>query len=184
MPIIANTSQAIAWAIGPLNQRLEVSYHTYFSKQTKLIQFGREPQWNCPLSENDVKMMEAESEEEEEENYGHANHNNNHHSQESNTHNENYESETDRREQQSVQTVPARAPPIVRNKHWEIPPIECDEPDDGVFYAQLGPTGGKQGYPAITGLFTCAILLYLTIIFFDCYFIYFNLLMEKNPSTK
>lgn len=39
-----------------------------------------------------------------------------------------------------------------RNKFWEIPPIQCHEPDDGVFYAQLGPTGGKQGYSAITGL--------------------------------
>lgn len=39
-----------------------------------------------------------------------------------------------------------------RNKFWEIPPIQCNEPDDGVFYAQLGPTGGKQGYSAITGM--------------------------------
>lgn len=37
---------------------------------------------------------------------------------------------------------------------WEIPPIQCYEPDDGTFYAQLGPTGGKHGYPAITGNFT------------------------------
>lgn len=44
-----------------------------------------------------------------------------------------------------------------RNKFWEIPAIQCHEPDDGVFYAQLGPTGGKQGYSAITGL----ILFYL-----------------------
>ncbi|XP_050674870.1 protein Skeletor, isoforms D/E isoform X2 [Leptidea sinapis] len=34
---------------------------------------------------------------------------------------------------------------------WEIPGIQCYEPPDGVFYAQMGPTGGKQGYPAITG---------------------------------
>lgn len=34
---------------------------------------------------------------------------------------------------------------------WEIPPIQCYEPEDGVFYAQMGPTGGKRGYPAITG---------------------------------
>lgn len=25
------------------------------------------------------------------------------------------------------------------------------EPEDGVFYAQIGPTGGKRGYSAITG---------------------------------
>lgn len=47
--------------------------------------------------------------------------------------------------------APARVPSVSRNKFWEIPPIQCNEPDDGVFYAQLGPTGGKQGYSAITG---------------------------------
>jgi len=35
---------------------------------------------------------------------------------------------------------------------WDIPPIPCHEPEDGVFYAQMGPTGGKRGYSAITGL--------------------------------
>uniref|UniRef100_T1JH62 DOMON domain-containing protein n=1 Tax=Strigamia maritima TaxID=126957 RepID=T1JH62_STRMM len=34
---------------------------------------------------------------------------------------------------------------------WYIPPIQCNEPADGVFYAQMGPTGGKRGYSAITG---------------------------------
>lgn len=62
LPIIGNSSQAIAWAIGPLNQRLEVSYHSLFSKQTKLIQFGREPSWNCPLSESDMKMIDDDEE--------------------------------------------------------------------------------------------------------------------------
>lgn len=59
LPIIGNSTQAIAWAIGPLNQRYEVSFHSLFSKQTKLVQFGREPSWNCPLSENDMKMIDA-----------------------------------------------------------------------------------------------------------------------------
>lgn len=46
--------------------------------------------------------------------------------------------------------VPTPAP--VKNRDaWEIPPIQCNEPEDGVFYAQMGPTGGKRGYPAITG---------------------------------
>lgn len=58
LPIIGNSSQAIAWAIGPLNSRYEVSFHNLFSKNTKLIQFGREPSWNCPLSENDMKMID------------------------------------------------------------------------------------------------------------------------------
>lgn len=65
LPIIGNSSQAIAWAIGPLNQRLEVSFHSLFSRQTKLIQFGREPSWNCPLSENDMKMIDGGDDNEE-----------------------------------------------------------------------------------------------------------------------
>lgn len=59
LPITGNSSQAIAWAIGPLNSRYEVSFHSLFSKNTKLIQFGREPSWNCPLSENDMKMIDS-----------------------------------------------------------------------------------------------------------------------------
>ena len=37
---------------------------------------------------------------------------------------------------------------------WRVPPILCHEPEDHVFYAQMGPTGGKRGYSAITGA-TC-----------------------------
>lgn len=53
--------------------------------------------------------------------------------------------------------VPQRRPvptpaPASQSGAWDIPPIQCYEPDDGVFYAQMGPTGGKQGYPAITGI--------------------------------
>lgn len=62
----------------------------------------------------------------------------------------------DRRGSQSLPSrappAPVRVQPVSRNKFWEIPPIQCNEPDDGVFYAQLGPTGGKQGYSAITGI--------------------------------
>ena len=36
-------------------------------------------------------------------------------------------------------------------KPWYVPPIQCHEPEDGVFFAQIGPTGGSQGYASITG---------------------------------
>ncbi|XP_037077644.1 LOW QUALITY PROTEIN: protein Skeletor, isoforms B/C-like [Pollicipes pollicipes] len=42
-------------------------------------------------------------------------------------------------------TTPAPAKP------WKIPSIKCDEPEDRVYYAQIGPTGGARGYNAITG---------------------------------
>lgn len=50
----------------------------------------------------------------------------------------------------TARPIPTPAPVTDRNA-WEIPPIQCYEPEDGVFYAQMGPTGGKRGYPAITG---------------------------------
>lgn len=48
--------------------------------------------------------------------------------------------------------VPKPAP-VQKEVAWDIPAIQCYEPDDGVFYAQMGPTGGKHGYSAITGQF-------------------------------
>lgn len=64
--------------------------------------------------------------------------------------------------QRGTQTVPPPTPVKERKDAWFIPPIECYEPEDGVFYAQMGPTGGKRGYPAITGklLLRTAILQY------------------------
>lgn len=151
LPIVANTSQATAWAIGPLNQRLEVSFHSLYARQTKLIQFGREPLWNCPLSESEMKMMENE-ENDEQELYNQYQPNSRP-VQQQHQHQQHQQSlsgaqDADRRGSQSV---PARVSQTPRNKYWEIPPVECYEPEDGVFYAQMGPTGGKQGYPAITG---------------------------------
>lgn len=46
------------------------------------------------------------------------------------------------------QTPPATT---TRPTSWQVPPIPCYEPDDRVYYAQLGPTGGTYGYRAITG---------------------------------
>ena len=43
------------------------------------------------------------------------------------------------------------APLTSAKKPWFIPPIQCHEPDDGVYFAQIGPTGGDHGYQAITG---------------------------------
>lgn len=49
-------------------------------------------------------------------------------------------------------TVAPTLPPSIANKRpWYIPAIECNEPENHVFYAHLGPSGGSQGYNAITG---------------------------------
>lgn len=41
--------------------------------------------------------------------------------------------------------------PISNKPPWYIPAIECNEPENHVYYAHLGPNGGAQGYNAITG---------------------------------
>ena len=48
----------------------------------------------------------------------------------------------------SSQRHEARPPPPAA---WHVPPIPCHEPDDRVYYVQIGPTGGPRGYSAITG---------------------------------
>ncbi|XP_014365199.2 protein Skeletor, isoforms D/E isoform X1 [Papilio machaon] len=133
LPVLTNSSQPVIWAIGPLNGENEVSYHHHYTKGDKFIEFGRPPVWNCPMPDSE---------------------------------------EEHRRDHEEAQNNPRPPPPLQKNEHqvtairprpvptpkpvpkvvpWEIPGIQCYEPPDGVFYAQMGPTGGKQGYSAITG---------------------------------
>ncbi|KAG5674929.1 hypothetical protein PVAND_004873 [Polypedilum vanderplanki] len=142
LSIYTNQSQAIVWAIGPLNQRFEVSYHSQFLKKNKLIDFGRQPFWNCPIPDSETKPLIAETESTDRVLQQPRKPASN--------------SQPTRRQPPPTQaTTTTRAPatpkPVAKRDAWEIPPIQCDEPEDGVFYAQMGPTGGKRGYPAITG---------------------------------
>lgn len=52
-PILTNRSQAIIWAIGPLNERQEVSFHSRYLKTDRFIEFGRPPAWNCPMPDQE-----------------------------------------------------------------------------------------------------------------------------------
>ena len=108
--IRTNGSQAVIWAMGPINNKGEVSYHSKRINKNMLLDFGRIPQWNCPIA-----------------------------------------GETNRGggSNRPVNKEPNQAPKIA--KPWYIPPIQCHEPADGVFFAQIGPTGGNQGYASITG---------------------------------
>ncbi|KAM3958654.1 DM13 and DOMON_DOH domain-containing protein skeletor isoform 2-T2 [Aphomia sociella] len=127
LPVLTNASQAIIWALGPLNSRNEVSYHHHYTKGDKFIEFGRPPVWNCP-------MPEGEDDERPPVSHGSA---------------------TVQKEEPATAVIkpnPVPTPkPVPRVQPWDIPAIQCYEPPDGVFYAQMGPTGGKQGYSAITG---------------------------------
>ncbi|XP_054288516.1 protein Skeletor, isoforms D/E-like [Macrosteles quadrilineatus] len=136
-PILTNTSQAVIWGVGPLNQKQEVSFHSVWSKENILLDFGRTPQWNCPIPESDAALAASTHEQPEDV-----------HGASSTAHGQ------DNTHGQVVgdlhQTPPPPAAAVRQSDAWEIPPIQCNEPDDGVFYAQMGPTGGKRGYPSIT----------------------------------
>ncbi|XP_076395463.1 DM13 and DOMON_DOH domain-containing protein skeletor isoform X1 [Megachile rotundata] len=123
--ILTNDSQAIIWAIGPLNERLEVSFHSDYLKTDRFIDFGRPPVWNCPIPEHSQTLVDNEDK---------------------GSGNQLVEVTTKR-----PPRAPATPAPAPKKDAWEIPPIQCYEPEDGVLYAQMGPTGGKHGYPAITG---------------------------------
>lgn len=182
LPIHTNRSQAIVWAIGPLNDRTETSYHSKVLRQTRLINFGRQPTWNCPVPDSEKKDFERDMDssiEEEEQTKPTSEK----FTQTANRRgSETYYSEnkggqpqvsanTPAAEQQGLYEVvqkpkpkprPMATPrPAAKEGAWQIPPIQCYEPEDGVFYAQMGPTGGKQGYPAITGHVGWGISIYI-----------------------
>ncbi|XP_017001355.2 protein Skeletor, isoforms B/C isoform X1 [Drosophila takahashii] len=165
LPISITEAESVVWAIGPLNDYREVSFHTFYNKHLHNIEFGRQPKWNCPLpegarpgsnsSEQEDSAPAAQSstggagyppagrpnvepEEEFYENRAEALH----------------RQPPQRRQETAIitQRRPVPTPkPVNSNGAWDIPAIQCHEPEDGVFYAQMGPTGGKHGYPAITG---------------------------------
>ncbi|XP_051164567.1 protein Skeletor, isoforms B/C isoform X2 [Leptopilina boulardi] len=124
--IKTNGSQAIIWAVGPLNERNEVSFHSDYLKTDRFIEFGRPPVWNCPMPDQEPSRT--------------------------------YDEDIDKSSSNQELTATTRRPrppatpaPAPKTDAWLIPDIQCYEPEDGVFYAQMGPTGGKHGYPAITG---------------------------------
>ncbi|XP_058807358.1 protein Skeletor, isoforms B/C [Phymastichus coffea] len=129
--IYTNGSQAIIWGVGPLNDKGEVSFHSHYLRGDRFIEFSRPPAWNCPISELSDEPQPPPLQHQQQQQQ----------SQQLNL------VATTRRPLRPLAT-PAPAP---KTDAWEIPPIQCFEPDDGVLYAQMGPTGGKHGYPAITG---------------------------------
>lgn len=165
LPIRINGSQAIVWGIGPLNQRNEVSFHTKYTKGDRLIDFGRQPIWNCPVPDGEMKIAGEEVSGKPATTVVNNSRDRNREPQDNNRRQQQAQKQdVNRRGSQSrptshndeeveVSRRPVPTPkPAPKNGAWEIPPIQCYEPEDGVFYAQMGSTGGKHGYPAITGL--------------------------------
>ncbi|KAI8422931.1 hypothetical protein MSG28_014034 [Choristoneura fumiferana] len=131
LPVLTNASQPVIWAVGPLNSRTEVSYHHHFTKGDKFIEFGRPPVWNCPMPEGEEEHHSGED------------------APAASAHHERKPVEDKSSPINPNPVPPPKSAP--KAEPWDIPAIQCYEPQDGVYYAQMGPTGGKQGYPAITG---------------------------------
>ncbi len=89
-----------------------MSYHSKRTPGTLALEFGRVPQWNCPIAGRAGSKGSAV------------------------------------RSGSGNRPKPARRP----KDPWFVPPIQCHEPEDGVFFVQIGPTGGENGYAAITGV--------------------------------
>jgi len=122
--IATNGSQAVIWAVGPVNAQGGTSYHSVRSRGNLMFDFGRSPQWNCPLPDDGSPSTPPPP-----------------------------AAGSPRFSQ------PATAP--ASQGGWTIPPIPCHEPEDGVFDVTIGPTGGEQGYKAITGQVGWGIALYV-----------------------
>ena len=140
--VYSDGQQAINWAIGPLNNRGEVSFHRLHSTGNYFIDFARTPKWNCPSPDSETSTTV--------------------------TPNPPVTTTT----QSSVDVPPIFGAPTARppksfvrtplnppsaevtagsstSAAWDVPPIIC--PADRTFRAQIGPTGGKKGFQAITG---------------------------------
>lgn len=157
VPILTNGSQAVIWAVGPVNSEGEVSYHQKHVEGDLFFDFGRIPRWNCPIA---GKQQAASLLPERPRSSSAAG----------------APAVKAPAFTAAAKAPPAKAPlssplapsnqpsraaaaavsggpqPVASPKQaWFIPPIQCNEPEDGVFFAQIGPTGGDSGYSAITG---------------------------------
>lgn len=150
LPIRINGSQAIVWGIGPLNQRTEVSFHTKYTKGDRLIDFGRQPIWNCPVPDGEMKMTGDEingkpaaaivdsSKDRNREPEGNRRQQPQSQKQDINRRGSQSRPASTTETEVDVPKRPVPTPkPVSTNGAWEIPPIQCYEPEDGVFYGRF-----------------------------------------------
>ena len=146
--VYSDGPQGIVWAIGPLNEQKEVSYHyNRANRNNFFIDFTRRPLWKCPSPQTSNSVEKFERTE-----------------------------KTDKPTARSSETEPLSNPlppnsnsnnienfrnvevhdlnPNINNKevmsesknddkeNWRIPPIVC--PSDRTFRIQMGPTAGTR----------------------------------------
>lgn len=200
LPVYTNRTQAVVWALGPLNDKSETSYHNKVLRSNRLINFGREPSWNCPVPDEKKDFERDSSYEEDRPQSDKLTQTANRRGSDAyysevkpvqepkpqpppqrQTQTQRQPAPSQQRQPQPQQLQPevqgqfevverpkttkprpvATPRPAAKEGAWEIPPIQCYEPEDGVFYAQMGPTGGKHGYSAITGHVGWGISIYI-----------------------
>lgn len=137
--VYSDGQQSINWAIGPLNDRQEVSFHRLHSVGNSFIDFARTPKWNCPSPDGPLPDGSSPA------------------TTFSTTTSTTTVSPLNLRG--NLIAPPTLSPGLRRSspttasssavQGWEIPAIIC--PSDRTFRAQIGPTGGRKGYQAITG---------------------------------
>nr|QUP51775.1 knickkopf 3 [Locusta migratoria] len=149
LPVFTNQSQPVIWAVGPLNERRETSFHHSFNKHDVLIDFGRPPRWNCPLPDTDAPRATTPAATSITTGAPSRRRGSSRSTAAATTTTEEPPATQPPRRSTRPRATPA---PVAKvSDPWHIPAIQCYEPEDGVFYAQMGPTGGKRGYSAITG---------------------------------
>ncbi|KAL3173630.1 hypothetical protein MRX96_041453 [Rhipicephalus microplus] len=53
--IYSDGPQAVMWAVGPVNDHSDASYHSVHSQGDVFLDFARQPAWNCPAPDDDAK---------------------------------------------------------------------------------------------------------------------------------
>ncbi|CAL1280275.1 unnamed protein product [Larinioides sclopetarius] len=146
--VYSDGPQAVIWAVGPLNDKNEVSYHGILRSEGDVyIDFARSPQWNCPQPadyETESEFVPAPTT--------------------TTTTPAPVRKPTKRKpttpvykrkpqpvgSRYSSRSSDVRSSESKVDSSWNVPPIVC--PSDKTFRAQIGPAGGKEGFQAITGL--------------------------------
>ena len=131
----------------------EVSYHQKHVDGDLFFDFGRLPRWNCPVAgkqQPDSLLPERPRS-----------------TSASSAKGPSRVAATQATREPAVQSRPAAAQPArsagpqpvaAPKQPWFIPPIQCNEPEDGVFFAQVTRACADEQNCRLTGVLYCRML--------------------------
>lgn len=174
--VYSDGQQSVLWAIGSLNNKQEIAQHRLKTNSNVFIDFARNPQWNCPIPDLNASLHSTTGQS----NNNNNNQLSPISPAASQVDARVVSSRGSQPTTASVpetklvdQPIEPVAPdvalsanrlqfdhssPMVNRKPtnassdsgaWFVPSIVC--PSEKTLYAQIGPTGGKRGYEALTG---------------------------------